>query len=295
MLSERIKGFAGDEERGWIGKDVSLQKNILINPHGIRVARLATQPGSFPFELKEGAEERFSASMRSRYAQIGLHPADDSLEYALESYFNAQDTDSFEFPFAITNFSNAPIFIPRGTEMLRFYVPPVNFVENGNLEELIRDKTVQIDGREGREWNFVYRTLEKNRSDIVGIGLKVKEGGRKYIPKQNEPISVSGSERNYRKEVDRFLVPVEERKDPQIACLWIGETSAIDLGNRVSAEIERNAYPGFQGNSLSPTTGEHINSRLIDPSTGWAVRVEIFSPTAGEHVADWVVFRFFNQ
>ena len=109
MLSERIKGFAGDEERGWIGKDVSLQKNILINPHGIRVARLATQPGSFPFELKEGAEERLSASMRSRYAQIGLHPADDSLEYALESYFNAQDTDSFEFPFAITNFSNAPI------------------------------------------------------------------------------------------------------------------------------------------------------------------------------------------
>jgi hypothetical protein len=193
-------------------KKMFLYRTIFLSiPHGILVARLGTQEGSFPCELKEGAEERLSASMRSRDAQIGLHPADDSLEYALEAYFNAEDSDAFDFPFAIINLSNAPIFVPRGTELLRFYVPPINIVENGNLEELMRDKVVQIDGKEGREWKFVYKTLEKNRSDIVGIALKVKENGRKYIPKQNEPISVSGSERNYRKEVDRFLVPVEKK------------------------------------------------------------------------------------
>lgn len=294
MITEAKGGFAGDENRAWIGKDVSLQKNVLINPHGIRVAWLTTQPGSFPFELKEGAEERFSASMRSRYAQIGLHPADESLVYALEAYFNAEDNDSFNFPFAITNLSNAPIFVPRGTEMMRFYVPPTKFIENGSLEELVKDRTIQIDGKEGREWQFVYNSLEKNRKDIVGVALKIKENNRQYIPRRDEPISVSGSERNYRREVDRFLVPVEKRMDPYVACLWIGETSAIDLGNKVTGEIERNAYPGFRGNTLSPTTGEHINSRLIDPSTGWPVRVEIFSPTQGEQVADWVVFRFFN-
>lgn len=294
MLTEQKIGLAGGGDGSWIGADVSLKRNALIQPHGVFVSRLMAKPGSFPYELAEGAEERFSASMRSRYAQIGLHPGDFSLEYALESYFNADDYNSFEFPFAIVNLSNAAIVIPRGTEILRFYVPPTKFIENGQLEELVKDRVVQIDGKEDREWKYVYSSIEKNREDIVGIALKVKEQGRKYIPWRNEPISVSGSERNYRREVDRFLVPVEGRSEPGVPCLWIGETVAIDLGNQVTAEIERNAYPGFVGNALSPTTGEHINSRLVDPSTGWPVRVEIYSPTKGNHVADWVVFRFFR-
>lgn len=292
MLRDREQSSVG---RAWIGEDVSLKRNVLIKPHGIEVTRLMSAPGSFPEELSEDEEDRFTASLRSRYAQSGLHAANFSTKYAVESYLEAEDYNSFEFPLAVTNLTDAPIFLPAGTKLLRFYIPPTEFIGNGELRELVENQTVFVDGKPERDWKYVHKQKKGSEADIVGIALKVKPEPRGYIPPSHEPISVSSTERQYRKEIDRFLRPVSTRENPLVPVLWIGETAPIYLNNQVTAEIERDAYPGFVGNSLKDTTGEHINSRLIDPTTGWPVRVEIFSPTVGNQVADWIVFKFFKQ
>lgn len=295
MSNEAESNSPQSNERVWIGEDVSLKRNILIRPHGIEVARLVSSPGSFPEELTEEEEERFMASLRSRYAQSGLHAANFATTYAIEAYLEADNINSFEFPLAVTNLTEAPIFLPKDTKLLRFYIPPTRFIENGELKELVRNQTVHIDGKEEKDWKFVYKNRQGSEVDVIGVALRVNDDWRGYIPSSHEPISISGTEKEYRKEVDRFLRPVSSRQNPLTSVLWIGETVPLHLNNQVTAEIERDAYPGFVGNSLRETTGEHINSRLIDPSTGWPVRVEIYSPTAGDHVADWVIFKFFRQ
>ncbi len=283
------------ESTSWVGEDVSLRRNMLIDPHRVEIARVTSNKNSFPYELAEEDETRFSTSMRSRYAQIGLIPADFAPRFALEAYFNAEDHNNFEFQLPITNLAEAPIFLPAGTKLLRFYVPPEEFIENGELLELVRDNVIEIDGKEQQDWRFVYKKVgATTEKDIVGIALKIKEEGRGYIPPSREPMSINGTEKQYRAEVDRFLRPVEGIKNPELPRLWIGETAPLNLNGLVTAEIEREAFPGFQGNTLKTTTGEHIDSRLVDPSTGWPVRVELYSPTKGEHVADWVVFKFFH-
>lgn len=283
-------------KNGWIGKDVSLTRNTLINPHQVVIARLVAHPGSFPPEIPEEDEDRFSPSLRSRYAQSGLHGANFASAIAVDSYLNAMDQDNFEFQFPVTNLIDAPIFLEKDTKLLRFYIPPTEFIGNGELVELVANKEIHIDGKKSVDWQYVYKkNLTQKAEDIIGIALKIKGEGRGYIPESREPISISGTEKHYRAEIDRFLRPVSKRINPQKPTLWIGETVPLFLGRNIAGEIERNAYPGFMGNSLKETTGEHINSRLIDPSTGWPIRVEIFSPTEGSQVADWVVFRFFQQ
>lgn len=284
------------ESRVWIGQDVSLKKNMLINPHEVAITRLVSHPGSFPDEIREYEEDRFSASLRSRYAQSGLHAANFATQIAVDSYLNAMDQTNFEFQFPITNLTDAPMFLAKDTRLLRFYIPPTEFIKNGELIELIKDREVHIDGKQDQDWQYVYKKIEKKTTeDIIGVALKVKENGRKYIPASREPISISGTEKHYRVEVDRFLRPVTGRPNPQLSGLWVGETVPLFLNEHIAGEIERDAYPGFVGNALRETTGEHINSRLIDPSTGWPVRVEIFSPTEGPNVVDWVIFKFFRQ
>ena len=284
-----------ERDKVWVGKDVSLTRNLLVEPHRIEIARVAGKRGSFPYELPEEDEDRFSASMRSRFAQIGLIPSDLAPKFAVEAYFSTDDYTNFEFTLPITNLTEAPIFLQRGTDLLRFYIPPEEFIRNGELIQLVRDKAIEIDGKEGREWRFVPRKEDSEREDIVGVALKISEEKRGFVPPSREPISISGTDKQYRAEVDRFLRPVAYRQNPTSPGLWIGETAPLNLNNQVVGEIERDAYPGFQGNTLKSSTGEHIPSRLIDPSTGWPVRVEIFSPTEGEHVADWVIFKFFRQ
>jgi hypothetical protein len=293
MSLEQREQLLPPEEKIWIGKDISLRQNTVFPPKTTIPVYVQSEAGSFPHEISEEEEDRLSASMRSRYAQIGLHPAGNVPRDAMDAFLSADEgEEQFKFRLGITNSSLAPIFLERGTSLLRFYITPNDFIKNGELQSLIDNNSIEIDGQENRDWRYEFRENSSRESkDIIGIALKVKDDNRKYIPRGYEQISIRSDERQYRDEVDRFLRDISIRSNPYEACLWIGETVGLNLHGKVAAEIEREALPS--NTNIAPW--KHIDSRLVDPSTGWPVRVEIFSPTQGDQVADWVVFKFFHQ
>lgn len=276
----------------WIGKDIILEKGLTLNPNNIAIAHVRSVAGSFPTEITGEEEERFAPSIRSRYAQLGLHPHSDSKLYALDSYFSSEDESKpSEFVIPLTNLSEGPIHIKPDTKLLRFYFTPEEFIINGNLKEMVANKSIEIDGKENVDWKYVRKSNRPQDTDEAGIAFRVDVKDGKYLPYRPAPVSISGSERKYRNLIDSLLQPVSKRRNPQNPYLWIGETVPLKLHNNVMAEIRRNTFTDIIGNTPVGEEWEHIDSRLVDTS-GWPIRVEIYSPTVGEE--QWVVFQFFN-
>lgn len=281
-----------NEGSAWIGTDITLIRDLTLQPTQVGVAHVQCEPGSFPSEITEEEEDRFAPSIRSRFAQLGLHPATELTKtFALDAYFSAEDdTKPFNFVVPLTNLSEAPIRLDSNTKLLRFFISPEKFINNGELRELVVNKDVEIDGKENVDWKYV-RDPQSEREDEVGIALRIKEENRKYLPFRPEAVTISGKEKKYREKLDSILQPVSKRRSPKMPCLWIGETSPLRFDPAIAAEIRRGTFTTIEANMPVGEEGEHIDSRLVDTS-GWPIRVEIFSSTEGEH---WAVFQFFRQ
>lgn len=291
-----------DPELLWTSDNIRLVNNAIFAPSGgMGYATPVTvecnindfpDPNKLTSSSRNQIRNRGRLSFRSRYAQLGLHSDSRGImDQALSAFLEArhEGNPSFTFDVPVMNFAGAPIVVPEGTGLARFYVEPDQFAVNGELEKLVKKGEIIIGGDEGQEWKYY---MEPNRLGIpekAGIMLRVKDEGRVCIPERNDPILlVVGDNNDYRREVGKFHMPVN-KDDIEDNTFWIGETSELILGRQTAALIDRDVHGTSLGITPNSRPALHIESRLVDAGSAWPIKVEIVGK------ANWVVFRFYHK
>lgn len=263
---------------------------ILIRPENLPPANL----------LKAGENNFFYSSVRSRYAQLGIEVDEKVGASIAEAIANNHhmDKDGNPSPFyseaLITNHSVRPIYLQNGAKVFRLYHYEEGSALYGeDLVNFVKSKDIEIEGQFGTDWDFVSaQSVFTGREYVTGIRVRIDTNNRWWIPphEDNEPVSISDIDPNYRESIDNLFVPIPE-KDEKI--LWIGQTVKINLSSAVEALLDREVSPDIKGTQTLQGWGYQTNSRLIDGGrTNWNVRVEVLSATKSDLMPHFVTFTF---
>lgn len=287
-------------------EDIRLRKGSILAPRVSSFIRVHINEQNMLADYTEDELDRLRLSGRSRYAQEGAVPSKLTAKNLVEIYRDQRElgNTSFDCILPFENLSDMPIEFKHGDGILRAYVVPEEPISNGELMDLVARGVIQMDGKQGSgepgtpefgEWDYYHEDGSNENKDIKGIAFRIKEDQRFFIPKKQGHLYVPSDVADFRKIVQSHWVNVSKRKNSYEPGLWFGKTIATNFEYPVVAEIDPKAYPQFSKNSPHGHDWEHIESRFLGSDDNWEIIVELYSPTEGDNVAKWVIFRFYRQ
>ena len=290
------------EGKFWKGPDVVTSKDVLLNRHADVPVIITRDSLPSLSGLPPEALRNVRVSIRSRYAQLGIDINEAAGEQIAQSIIQdghqAMDgtlKGQFETPVLLFNLCARPVSIPKGTHLFRFFFESIQPIVSGeNLISLIDAGEIKVGGESGLDWVWSYKNKsEHTENNIVGIYMRIKPEGRRWIPPHvsDDPISIN-NEGDYREKIDALLRPIPQNYKE---ILWIGETESITLGKSVDVVLDsfvrQNIYSLYVKG-----LGIQINSRLIDgDKTHWPIRVEVLSRTSVDRIPNYVHLSFFRN
>lgn len=235
----------------------------------------------------------FDATMRSRYAQLGIDVKRPAEEIALSLFQQGYDSwasipEVFESEITVGNRSQRPITLGRNSQFLRFFYTnrETELVRGKELVDFVKNGGVAIGGTFGVDWGWSNdRYATGDYDDVGGLLLRIKPDQRRWIPPHpaNKPIQIDDKTKRYRQEIDRrYLEDVASAQGHLGQIIFIAETNELTLDQSVNAVIDRNTtYDMVSLQSHFYVPGTHIESRLIDGGSNWGIRVEIETRAEG--------------
>jgi hypothetical protein len=293
-LSQNVEG------KFWKGPDIVTASDVTIYRH--TNIPIVITPNSLPplhGLPPEALNGVVRASVRSRYAQLGIDLHDDIggqiAQWIVENGYQTMSgciEQEFEARAFAFNRCARPIFIPKGSHLFRFFYEFARPAVRGkDLISLIKSEEIKIDGKQDYDWMWSYNRIGSGEENIIGINIRIKSEGRKWISPHptNEPIIIKEQEGDYREEIDELLVPIPQDKNEK---LWIGETTPVSLGQSIEAILGRVVVRDSAIFEIE-TLGLQTSSRLIDGGkTNWPIRVEVLSATTPEVIPNYVHLHF---
>lgn len=291
------------EGKFWKGADIVTAEDVTVYRH--TNVPIVITPDSVPplFGLPPEALSYAKTSVRSRYAQLGVDLHDDiggqiaqwiveNDKQTLDGGIHEQlNTKAFVF-----NRCARPISIPKGVHLFRFFYEFAQpMVRGKDLVSLVKAGEIEVDGRYRFDWLWAYNERGKGIDNIVGMQIRIKDEGRRWIPPDpdNKPIvldlAYDTTGYDYRGKIDAMLEPIPYDTEEK---LWIGETVPVNLGKRIEAILDKIVVSDSSKFEIE-TLGLQTNSRLIDGDrTRWPIRVEVLSATAKEVIPNYVHLHF---
>lgn len=263
-LSERINGSvtAGQEIiRIKPIAEVPTQKDTIIRPHSIQPVSVSVFDALYQTSL-----DGHGASIRSRYAQLGL----DCLDHVALRVVEASKNGETGTTVLVINHSDRPVQLPGGEELFKLYgYKRGEFINGSSLTDLVTNGKIGIIGEQGKDWNY-WRNQD---GEICGIELKINHDSWTWIPPHpnNEAVSIhtDGHSREFRQTLNRILRPVSDDTPLNQTKLWIGETHA-------HLHVD-SAFIGYLDPTI-PNSGNlsQLNSPLLygGNTDQWPIRVE---------------------
>lgn len=297
LLSQNVEG------KFWKGPDIVTAEDVTIN--SVTNVPIIITPESLP-SLEGLPPEALNgvvrASLRSRYAQLGIDLHDDiGGQIAQWITRNSYQTTSgaikeqFEARALTYNRGTRLIFIPKGSHLFRFFYEFAQpMIRGKNLTSLVDSGEIKVDGTYGSDWMWHNQT-GSGEDNIMGIDIRIKSEGRRWIPPNpdNKPIildlAYDSTEYDYRKRIDTMLEPIPDDNREK---LWIGETVPVNLGRRIEAILDKIVVRDNNKFEIE-TLGLQTNSHLIDGGkTHWPIRVEVLSATTPGVIPNYVNLHF---
>ncbi len=242
---------------------------------------------------------RLKVATRSRFAQLGLEILQNAGGMFAYDLGSGSETPSRVMA---TNLGERTLKIPTGTELFAFYEPGDPIIGKELVAAMEND--IQITGKEGREWKFVYSNrYDRTSENVSGIAVRIEEGEAYYIPWDTEEIDVStvANAPDYRAELRKYYEKVPKNHPVGI---WFGTLPQVKLSGSVAVELDERIFPSINSSngarSLAPIDRgpRHIGARLLHPGSGysrtdnegWKIKVEIHTRDSAQEPG-YVIFR----
>lgn len=300
--SERDAGGREVAPRFWKGQDVLVAKDVTVGHLGSFV-EIVIANGSLPL-IRTFSDipkiGRLFPSTRSRLAQLGLEVIEGA-QRRVERIIEKQSIGSvdlmnrsFSTTVPVVGHGMREVRLEKGTPLFRFYSPGAP-IKGEELEDLVSSGEIAVEGRRGDDWNFVYESPYE-KSVPWGIAVRIT-GPRFWIPSSVSPIPAQEviETRDYREVLNKFYEPIPKIIESKESILWVGETKALHLSEKIDAVIDRDVVPNLSAMGRPGKWGEHIDARLIDAESSWPIRVEVVSPIATGRIPNYAVFRFMHS
>lgn len=251
---------------------------VVIGPQHIAPLTYLANP-------QEVIEQFTHFSMRSRFAQLGLEPHEETgaaIAAGIDERFCDQKgalTSPFIARVPITNHSMRRILLPDSGAFRAFYLNASTPTTGAELDQLVNKQELEFQGEYGRDWAYMYKNGSNNSDDIVGIRVRLLDTFM-WMPPSSDyaPVSIQPTGPQYRDEIDKLLVKPPVDFDPR---LLIGETIPFKTPDFLETIIVSDVHTGELTNNFSiedlaeVRQANHIRSHLLDGGTNWNVRVEI--------------------
>ncbi len=298
-----------DPDRVHIREDAVVTKTFTLLPGETHLIRTRFTPESFFMDLTEEEKKRLRFSGRSRLAQVGGVPSRLAAETVITSLEIEQDEGNngeFICGMPFENMSAASLELKAGDRIARAYLVPDLPIMNGDLEDLVNSHYIQMDGKPGSGkkgtknygfWDYFYEKDENGVERKAGIQFRILDGeeDRAFIPKDAGTIHMPTSVPNFREVAKSYWKDIKYRPNKSAPGLWFGKTIPTNFDYPIVAEIDPKAYPHIDRNQPHGHGWEHIESRLLGSDDNWNIIAELYSPTEGDHVPEWIIFRFYRQ
>jgi hypothetical protein len=266
--------------------DLAIVRPALVNPGSSTAVSVVIDDKTRVLVKSARNLDMISASMRSRYAQLGLDmDSEEAPEFIKQLLLQGATAD-----FQLYNHSLRPVQLSEDTRLLRLFYEPADAILAGKeLSQAIGDGRIQLGGARGKDWEWAYDDLGKR----VGVFIRIS-GRRLWIPPGEDVISISSEGPDYRSEIDGILKPLPVLEDDK-KVFWIGETAvSIALGVSIEGVLDSRILRDLDNPSLD-FVGTQTNSFLIDSGTKWPVRVEVKSLTDPRKIPNFARFHFLQN
>lgn len=266
--------------------DLAIIRPTLVNPGSSSAVSVTIDDITRALVKSARNISMISASMRSRFAQLGL----DMDPEAVPEFIKQLLTEGATADFQLYNHSLRPVQLSEGTRLLRLFYEPADAILAGKeLSQAIGEGKIQLGGARGKDWEWAYDDLGKR----MGVFIRINDR-RLWIPPGEDVISINSEGSDYRKEIDSILKPLPVLEDDRKA-LWIGETAvSIALGASVEGVLDSRILRDLDNPSLD-FVGTQTNSFLIDSKTKWPVRLEVRSSTNPKRIPRFARFHFLQN
>jgi len=255
----------------WIGRDISLEKKIIIQPLAlVRNVPLIVNKLDFPeVDITRGALGSLNWSVRSFLAQSGIE-----IKFHRSNITEGMIRDindgiiSVAIPVDIQNHVNRPVEL-EGRVMRFFWVNDFKRLRHEELREALKSE-LKIEGEEGKDWSFGDIDLEPGEEfwdvkvadgvdpkKLKDVCIKLPLREKFYIPESIEPLSVKS-----KKDLPGILKEIPDGLEENFK---IGETVKVKLGENIIAVINTGTYERDK---------RHIQSPLIDSGFEGNIRTE---------------------
>lgn len=302
----------------WKGPDIVTAESVIIN-HYEKVPVVITKQNvpyyytyfdGNPWFIRDFVYESSDIlpSVRSRYAQVGLH-IDNGLVKRISEWLhdNTHLDKKGEYQNNITpvitveNYSSRPVVLNKGAHLFRFFKEDYrSHLQDDELVKAVKLGLIKIQGESFGDWVYSYGQIAGRKLPRpTGIFIRINPENRGWIPPhpENRPIRIPDSGEGYRETIDSLLKPIPEEKFKRI--LWIGETIGLTLAPSIDAVLHTVAIGGIRPDkdfTDKSAWGTQLNSRVIDGGrTDWPVRVEVLSLTAPEVIPNFVHLHFLKN
>ncbi len=305
-LEEQIKRNV--QERFWKGHDLRLARQVVIFP-GEEIVPLVIPPEALPSfaDIPQPLDflKRTIVTGRSRYAQLGLFPdprmgTHIALNIPADIRLSSgRFTAPFEARVIMNNLGARPIQLEAGSKLCRlFSSEATEHISGRELVEMVAEKEIGISGTYGDDWKWVYKNGRKAENKITGVALRISPASMRWIPPSPEPIHISDTSRNFRREIDQYLKPLPDKTDEPI--LIIGETSSVvSLSPNVHGVLDRKVLPRTESRrTIYPVFSDPVHEQSLLAEgfrTNWPIRTETRSLVDPYHIADYVILRFWRD
>lgn len=272
----------------WYGKDFVTTEEEEIVSGLTEISVLPLHDESLP---KNGKISNLSIATRSRFAQWGLEVVQKGVESIA---MNEEETQRIFYRtpamIKVKSHTGNTLHIPPSTPIFSLYSRGPSIVGEELADIVGPGKDIDIEGKQGKAWKFVYKTPYTSRpEDVMGIAVQIRNDKRWYIPQRDQELDLAElatADRNYRTVLDRLYDPVPRNQPVDI---WFGELPGLKLSHRVAVEIAKPIAPSLnivadveemERQRMYPN-GRHIGARLLHPGSGlnnsdvWPIRVEI--------------------
>lgn len=300
-------GSFRDPDRVWRGLDAEVAKKYIL-PHGVTsFIDVNFKEGCFPDNLTADEAGRIQASGRSRLVQIGAAPKRHfTAEKIALACLDEQKKGRNSFKVkevALENLSLRDVELEKGDRLFSPYIVPKNPIKNGELIELMRNHSIQIDGKEGDgdegtpeygDWVLYHEEDLESNEDVAGIALRVQRT-RFFIPPNPKALHVPSDIADYRSFVRGHWVDTKFQTQRLAPTLWFGTTVPTNFVYPYVAEIDPEAYPHFKKNRPHGHPWIHHESRFLGSEDPWEIVGEFYAPLEGPEKVDWMVLKFYRQ
>ncbi len=278
-----------EKPRFWWGEDLvsaGYEQTVFGSSETTEIA-VFPQGDSFP---TDGKILGTSIATKSRIAQWGGEVVQSGVVKIAQASEESQTLQyQKEARVLMKSHTGNNLIIPPNTPLFGLYSQGPAIVGEELYEMVGSGKDIDIEGKRGRAWDFVYENPYKKKvEEIIGIANEIDNTNRWYIPRGIDLNlkDLTNAGRDYRKVVNRPYVDVKRGEATDI---WFGELRGLKLSRRVAIEIAKPIVPKLavaadvkkmEEQRIYPN-GRHIGARLLHPGSGlnnpegWPIRVEI--------------------